>query len=75
MSSDISTNLPSLQAPAAAAPGCLQLRRGSGMQALLMWKDAAGAKGLWCQLSCYSYNLIASALQPIKSEKGKMFSW
>lgn len=71
--SDISTNLPFLQTPAAAAPGCLQLPRGSSMQALLMWKDAAGVKGLWCQLSCYSYNLIASALQPIKSEKGKCF--
>jgi hypothetical protein len=36
-------------------------------------KDAEGAKAHGYPLSCYSYNLIASALQPIKSKKGRCF--
>lgn len=32
-----------------------------------------GAKDPWYRLSCYSYNLIASALQPIKSQKENIF--
>lgn len=70
---DRSAYLPSLQAPYCCcwSPAVTLSLEHAG--SVLVCRDAAGAKRPWCQLSCYSYNLIASALQPIKSKKGKCF--